>query len=78
MCQYAEGYRHFPSSGKERMLEARIQYTQFQPHIHLTLRFGRTLLSWVTYRFPAMLCSRISFRLSVRQVVSHVIVRDSA
>lgn len=36
------------------------------------------LLSWVTYRFPAMLCSRISFRLSVRQVVSCVIVRDSA
>ena len=32
----------------------------------------------MTYRFPAVLCSRISFRFSVRQVVSRVILRGSA
>lgn len=31
----------------------------------------------MTYRFPAVLCSRFSFRLSVRQVVSRVILRGS-
>jgi len=33
---------------------------------------------WATYRFPAVLCSRVSFRLSVRQVVSPVIIGGSA
>ena len=32
----------------------------------------------MTYCFPAVLCSRFSFRLSVRQVVSRVILRGSA
>ena len=32
---------------------------------------------WATYRFPAVLCSRVSFRLSVRQAVSRVIMRGS-
>ena len=31
----------------------------------------------MTYRFPAVLCSRFSFRLSVRQGVSRVILRGS-
>ncbi|WP_347282865.1 hypothetical protein, partial [uncultured Bacteroides sp.] len=31
-----------------------------------------------TYRFPAMLWSRVSFRLSVRQAVSRVILRGCA
>ena len=31
----------------------------------------------MTFRFPAVLCSRFSFRLSVRQVVSRVILRGS-
>ena len=31
-----------------------------------------------TYRFPAMLCSRVSFHLSVRRVVSTVIIVGSA
>ena len=31
----------------------------------------------MTYRFPVVLCSHISFRLSVRQVVSSVIVEGS-
>ena len=31
----------------------------------------------MTYRFPAVLCSRVSFRLSVRLVVSRVILRGS-
>ena len=31
----------------------------------------------MTYRFPAVLCSRVSFRLSVRPVVSRVILRGS-
>ena len=32
----------------------------------------------MTYRFPAVLCSRVSFRLSVRQEDSHVIVWGNA
>ena len=35
--------------------------------------FSRALVYRATYRFPAMLWSRISFRLSVRRVVSTVI-----
>ena len=41
---------------------------QVHPHILLSLQFSCALESLATYRFPTVLCSRISFRLSVRWV----------
>ena len=48
---------------------------QLIPHACFSLRFSRAILSQATFRFPAVLCSRISFRLSVKQVEYRVIVR---
>ena len=41
---------------------------QVHPHILLSLQFSSALESLATYRFPTVLCSRVSFRLSVRWV----------
>jgi len=67
----------FPPSYSEKKLGTHVLQIQ-HPHIRLTLQFSRTLVYRVAYRFPAVLCSRVSFRLSVRRAVSPVTVGGSA
>ena len=61
------GYRHFPPSGHNRDLKLAFS----KPNLSLisTWPCGSVVPNclWATYRFPAVLCSRVSFRLSVRQ-----------
>lgn len=73
----AGGYRHFPPPGHNRDLKLAFS----KPNLSLisTWPCGSVVPDclWATYRFPAVLCSRVSFRLSVRLVVSRVILRGS-
>lgn len=62
----------------KRTLRARIQQSQFYPHICFTRSSVMAYCLWPTYRFPAVLYSRLNFRLSVRQVVFRVILRSNA
>ena len=71
----AGGYRHFPPPGHNRDLKLAFS----KPNLSLisTWPCGSVVPDclWATYRFPAVLCSRVSFRLSVSQVDSRVILR---
>ena len=73
----AGGYRHFPPPGHNRDLKLAFS----KPNLSLisTWPCGSVVPDclWATYRFPAVLCSRVSFRLSVRQAASRVIMRGS-
>ena len=76
-CTCTRGYRRFPPSGKNRGLKLAFS----KPNLSLisTWSCGSVVPDclWATYRFPAVLCSRVSFRFSVRQATSRIIVRDS-
>ena len=73
----AGGYRHFPPPGHNRDLKLAFS----KPNLSLisTWPCGSVVPDclWATYRVPAVLCSRVSFRLSVRQAASRVIMRGS-
>ncbi len=66
--------------GLNRKRDLKLTFTKHRFILISTYHCGSVVpfCLWATYRFLIVLCSRISFRLSVRQVVSHVIVRDSA
>ena len=74
----AGGYRHFPPPGHNRDLKLAFS----KPNLSLisTWPCGSVVPDclWATYRFPAVLCSRVSFRLSVRQAASRIITREAA
>ena len=72
------GFRHFPKTTHNRSLKLAFG----KPSLYLIsdYRCGSVVSDclWITYRFPFVLCSRFSFRLSVRTVVFRVILRCSS
>ena len=74
---HVRGYRHFPPSGRNRNLK--LTFSKSNLNLISTWSCGSVVPDclWATYRFPAVLCSRVSFRLSVRQATSRVIMRNS-
>ena len=72
------GFRHFPKTARNRSLKLAFG----KPSLYLVsdYRCGSVVSDclWITCRFPFILCSRFSFRLSVRTVVSRVILRRSS
>ena len=72
------GFRHFPKTASNRSLK--LAFGKLSLYLVSDYRCGSVVSDclWITYRFPFILCSRFGFHLSVRTVVSRVILRRSS